>query len=307
MAPGHAERAAGPVTPAGGGGNNKKTLAILVGGLAVIAISVVGFFVLRGDDDDSSDRDRRDRTEERDDRRDENEGGDEGDPNDAVDVADDFVQALIDGDCDRASDLATASFDEEFDGLCGEAPADAEITDAELDSEDPVVVVVSVTSDESGDEELPLELSYDDGAWLVDSFYFEVDDDPVDEPATDSPGASELPEGDSDGGSASPSAPSLPTVSEDPEEVAEQAIQAVIEADCSTALSLGTLNLIENHGEELCGGELLPSDATITGVETTSESPVIVSVDVEAGGDAITIELTFAEEFGTLLVDDFSY
>jgi hypothetical protein len=116
-----------------------------------------------------------------------------------------------------------------------------------------------------------------------------------------------VPEGDSDGGSASPSAPSFPSVSEDPEEVAEQAIQAVIEADCSTALSLGTLNLIENHGEELCSGELLPPDATITGIETISDDPVIVSVTVDAGGDTIAIELTFAEEFGSLLIDSYSY
>jgi hypothetical protein len=286
------------VTPAGGGGN-KKTLAILVGVLAVIAIGVVGFLVLRGDDD-SADDDRRDRTERDDDRRDDDRD-DQGDPDDAVDVADEFVQALIDGDCDQAADLATASYDDEFDGVCGEAPADAEITDADLDNEDPVVVVVSVTSDEAGDEELPLEMSYEDGDWLVDGFYFEVDDGPIDEPSTDepttdSPGASEVPDEDT-----------LPSSSDDPEELAEQAIQAVIDGDCEIALSLGTLEFIEAHGEEVCSGELLPPDATITGVETISESPVTVSVDVDAGGDSFGIELTFVEEFGTLLIDSYTY
>jgi hypothetical protein len=284
--------------PAGGGGNSKKTLVILVGVLAVVVIGVVGFLALRGDDD-SSDGDRRDRTEENEDaERDERD--DEGDPEDAVDVARDLVQALIDGDCDQAADLATDEFvDGELDNSCGEAPDGAQVADAELDSEDPVVVVVTLEADDEEGGEIPLELIYEDGDWLVDGIYIGGPD--LDDP--NPPGTIEVP-----GTSVSvpdfddPSEP----VSDDPEEIAERAIEAVIDGDCSTILSLATLNFIEAHSEEVCSGELLPPDATITGVETISDSPVIVSVEVEAGGEAFGIELTFAEELGTLLVDDYS-
>jgi hypothetical protein len=271
-----------------------------LGVVAVAILGVVGFLVVRGgDDDDSTDRDR-DRTEERDDR-----GDDEGNPDDAVDVAQDLVQALIDGDCDRAADLATDDFiDDELDSACSDTPEGAEIHDAQLDNEDPVVVVVTVESDDGGDDgisELPLEMAYEDGDWLVQGVYF-------DEPDIDSPTAStiEVPGTSFDPDESLPDDGSLPTASDDPEVTAEQAIQAVIDGDCATALSLGTLDFIGAHSEELCSGELLPPDAVITGVETIGDDPVVVSVDVEAGGDSFGIELTFAEEFGQLLIDDYS-
>jgi hypothetical protein len=52
---------------------------------------------------------------------------------------------------------------------------------------------------------------------------------------------------------------------------------------------------------------LLPPDSTITGIETITEDPVVVSVTVDAAGETITIELTFAEEFGSLLIDSYTY
>lgn len=289
------------VATPGGGGGGKKTLAIVIAVVAAVAIGVVGGLALLGGDDDDSSNNDRDRTEERDDRDD--RPSDEGDPEDAVDVARDLVQALIDGDCGRVADLATDDyFDNELEADCGETNDGAELHDAELTSDDPVVVTVIVESDDGGDDgisELPLEMIYEDGDWLVDSFYFDEPD--IDVPTDDTievPRTSvSIPDDDS-----------LPpaSVSNDPEQTAEQAIQAVIDGDCATILSLATLNFIEAHSEEVCSGELLPPDATITGVETIGDDPLVVSVDVDAAGESFGIELTFADELGILLIDDYS-
>ena len=93
----------------------------------------------------------------------------------------------------------------------------------------------------------------------------------------------------------------------DPEEIAQAAVQAVIDRDCATVLALGTVDLVQGQAEELCTGELLPADTTITDVETVGDDPLVVSVEVDAGGDSFDIELTFVENQGLLLIDDYQW
>jgi hypothetical protein len=279
-------------SPGGAGGGGKKGWWIGLGVLAVAVVGLVAFLATRGgDDDDSSDRDR-DRTEDDRDNRDDRDGRDDqggnGDPEDAVDVARDLVQALIEGDCDAAARLSTDNFAEYgVEDACGEeAPEGTRITDARLDQDDPVVVVVTTeVGDESGD--IPLLMVYEDGDWLVDDFSFDVPDIDVD--TTD--------QGDDTGAPATGEA----------EDIARAAVQAVIDRDCPTVLALGTVDLVQGQAEELCTGELLPADTTITDVETVGDDPLVVSVEVDAGGDSFDIELTFVENQGLLLIDDYQW
>ncbi len=167
--------------PPSSGGGNKGLLILLavVGAIVLIAILAVGswaIFVRDSDDSDSG-----------------NDGGDSSLPDTGPkEVVEAFFEAAETGDCEAALALVSEKFIAEEDANCddeedfmdtgdfeyviGEATIDEDAETAE--------VPVTVTSEDFGDEELPLGLVVENGGWKIDSF---GDVEPTESAPTDVP------------------------------------------------------------------------------------------------------------------------
>lgn len=265
--------------PPSNGGNGKK-IGIVVGVLAVIAALVVGGLALFGGDDGDGPR---------------STSGD--DPEEAIAVAEDAVQAVLDGDCDRAEEFATRNFRDQLDALCAERYPDARITDSSLESDDPVVVLVEF---EVQDAELsyPLAMEYDEDEemWFVDSLdgtsgIPDPPDDPTDDPSDD-PTEPTDPTGD-------------PTDGGDPEDAVDAAtnlVQALIELDCDQAAEYATADFAETQLDSACDED--PGTIEITDATLVDEDPVVVEVDYEGDAEG-TFPFEMVYEDGEWLVADF--